>query len=441
MSLPRASLGCAALVILIGIGYSLLAKSPARHPEGQVQPPQLEVAAPRDAVGERLLLVGVDGLEWSLVLPLLEDGELPGLRRLMRDGTFGYLSTIEPTLSPVIWTTVATGKEPEKHGILGFEHPSDQKQLYSNSDRTTKAFWNILSDHGKQVAVVGWFLTFPVEPINGVMVAQTNTGTLKAIRQGKDIVKGTLIRDVPGQVYPPEQTELVMRLLDQAHRRVPQLMREVFGLESPGSQMFASCEWALRADATYLSIAQELSSKQEFDLIAIYLGGTDVASHRFWKGARSNDRRAVIPAYYRYIDRAVTRLQNEVGIENILLISDHGFAEGRHDHAEPGVLIASGPAFRDGAEPVENIQTEDLPTIGSVVDVTPTLLAFFGIPVGEDMDGRVLDTIYSRPSSDHRASVPTHDTKEWLAARPEATMPQPQIDERLQQLRALGYIE
>jgi predicted AlkP superfamily phosphohydrolase/phosphomutase len=127
----------------------------------------------------RTLLFAVDGLEWSVLLPLARAGHMPTLAGLMERGQFGRLTTTEPTFSPVIWTTIATGRGPDAHGITSFEKrgPGRSRSLFTSWDRRTKAFWNILSASGHRVDVVGWWLTHPVEEISGVMVAQTNRAT------------------------------------------------------------------------------------------------------------------------------------------------------------------------------------------------------------------------------------------------------------------------
>ena len=122
-------------------------------------PPPESASPPEPA---RILFVGVDGLEWSVAAPMVRRGELPNLRSLMARGTYGKIETSEPTLSPVVWTTIATGKPPEAHGIQHFvlaNPEANQARLYNRLDRKTKAFWNILSDAGQRVHVVGWFLT------------------------------------------------------------------------------------------------------------------------------------------------------------------------------------------------------------------------------------------------------------------------------------------
>src|SRR5688572_14793998 len=72
-----------------------------------------------------VLLLAVDGLEWSVLLPMVQRGEMPALRVLMERGVFGKLETLQPTASPIIWTTIATGKGPDEHGIHGFVYKDD----------------------------------------------------------------------------------------------------------------------------------------------------------------------------------------------------------------------------------------------------------------------------------------------------------------------------
>src|SRR3982750_4875797 len=116
----------------------------------------------------RLLLVGWDAADWKVIDPLLTKGEMPHLAGVLRDGVRGNLATINPPLSPMVWTSIATGKRPPKHGILGFTEPTPDGasvRPISIAGRTTKAFWNILNQHGKRSIVVGWWPSHPAEPI------------------------------------------------------------------------------------------------------------------------------------------------------------------------------------------------------------------------------------------------------------------------------------
>ena len=122
----------------------------------------------------RMLLVGWDAADWKVINPLLTRGEMPNLARLMQSGVHGNHATLYPPLSPMLWTSIATGKRPTKHGIHGFTEPTEDGlavRPVSNLGRKTKALWNILNQNGKRCIVVGWWPSHPAEPINGVMVS------------------------------------------------------------------------------------------------------------------------------------------------------------------------------------------------------------------------------------------------------------------------------
>jgi len=157
----------------------------------------------------RVLVIGVDGLEWSVIRPLLQAGELPNIRALMERGSFGNLATMEPTLSPVIWTTIATGKSAGQHGIHNFRDPDGK--VYSSSRRTTRALWNIADRYGLSSNVVGWWTTWPAEEIRGVMVSGSSSSAL-----ADENWKPALLPDVEGQVYPPELNDRILKLAYEA---------------------------------------------------------------------------------------------------------------------------------------------------------------------------------------------------------------------------------
>src|SRR5881628_3492824 len=69
----------------------------------------------------RVLLIGVDAGEWDVLGPLLDEGRCPNFARMRDQGSSGKLRSLEPlTKSPIIWASIATGKVPQKHGILDF---------------------------------------------------------------------------------------------------------------------------------------------------------------------------------------------------------------------------------------------------------------------------------------------------------------------------------
>jgi hypothetical protein len=435
----------------------------------------------RESPPPPVVLIGVDGLDWRVVLDLQREGRMPVLSRLMEEGTFGYLKTLKHTVSPVIWTTVATGKGPKEHGIRGFtKGGSGPVQLFSNRDRTTKALWNIFSDAGHTVHSVGWWMTFPAEPIQGVMVAQTNTGG--QIRPGgaPRPWKGTIVRGLDGQVTPREWQGEVIDTAVEVDESLPALTREVFG-ELPPSQSPANTWawdqslWSFRADMTYLRVTSTiLAGGEPPALLMVYFGSPDVAGHRYWRHAYPEEfdsppgeeevaaLGSILADTYGWVDSAIgVLLESYAAAEpTVFIVSDHGMRaahrrrtdweepggfSGGHTRSEPGVLIASGGLARRTPVAPSGVSLEpgDLPALGSVYDITPTILALAGLAVGEDMGGAILKDVLREGVLDRvpLRTVASHDTAEWLESRPQEMLSAEAEKERLDQLRSLGYIE
>ena len=432
---------------------------------------------------EPILVMGVDGLEWRILLPMIKAGRLPHFSTIMERGTYGYLGTLRPTASPVVWTSVATGKFPPKHGILQFVRrlPDDTPTLFNNLDRKTKAIWSIVSDHGRTVTTIGWWMTYPVEAINGIRVAQTNTLDQIETRGSKKVWKGTLVKGKPGQVYPADRQNEMLEILEQMDSQLPELAIRIFGefrypLSKFGQQLWNTCQWSFRADATYMRIALNLAAEgPPSDLTMIYMGGPDVVSHRFWRFMQPEIYRdrpteeevanfgGVIEDYYAYTDQSLGQLLEAYGPDlTVVIISDHGmhptnlnsrfdidtptsaYLSGNHQDGPPGVFIAAGPGIGriSPDQTPADVTEEDLQGMGNVLDITPTLLAMLRIPVAKDMDGEVLTHLFEKSLriEDQPSPVATHDTREFLVGRGSILPDDPGAEERLEQLRSLGYI-
>ncbi|HEX7880545.1 MAG TPA: alkaline phosphatase family protein, partial [Candidatus Eisenbacteria bacterium] len=152
---------------LIGVTVDGVSRSPA-------EPPALtsEVAA-SPARPRPVLLIGIDSADWTIIDRLRKKGYLPALSSMITNGASGPLRSIEPLLSPLIWTTIATGTSPARHGILDFlvTDPATGKQVPATSRlRREPAFWNLVSSAGKSAGVVGWLATWPAESIEGFVV-------------------------------------------------------------------------------------------------------------------------------------------------------------------------------------------------------------------------------------------------------------------------------
>src|SRR6476619_6604221 len=122
----------------------------------------------------RVLLVGWDAADWQVIHPLLDAGLLPNLERLIDGGTMGNLASLSPMLSPMLWTSIATGKRAYGHGVRGFVEPLPDRSgvlPVGTHTRTCKALWNIASQSGLTSVICGWQASHPAEPIKGAMIS------------------------------------------------------------------------------------------------------------------------------------------------------------------------------------------------------------------------------------------------------------------------------
>ena len=149
-------------------------------------------------------MVGLDGADWQIAGPLMAAGKMPNLSRLQREGSWCDLRTITPTLSPLLWTSIATGKPPDQHGIVDFlvrDRRTGQKVPIASTFRKTKALWNIFSDAGRTADFIAWWATWPAETINGHMISDRFAYSLFGYRSRPE--------DSVALVHPPGFLETI----------------------------------------------------------------------------------------------------------------------------------------------------------------------------------------------------------------------------------------
>jgi predicted AlkP superfamily phosphohydrolase/phosphomutase len=390
----------------------------------------------------RVILIGLDGATWRVARPLMDSGRLPNLARLAREGVSGSLRSFRPLLSPRIWNSIATGKTPEKHGIQDFTRDGE---LFTSHDRKVHALWNIASDADLSVAVINWWNTNPVERVRGVMVSDHLFWDEEMERETRSSSSAP-----EPLVFPEESVAKLSSLVDRGASPFgdPEVSGKPEGLPRWMSVDFLSrMRWQ---DAALTRLALEVEAETRPDLLMVLLEGIDRSSHVLWIGMESNEpypeslhvseaqrsaARAALEAHYELADRLVGRLLERYGPEDlVMVISDHAFEAGVDfltltgvhwsEAAAHGLLLARGPGIIPG----------DRAQLVTMLDVTPTILAWLGLPVGADMDGGVAPFLRGV----RIATIRTHDggTVQRLAG--ERSGAEPRI---LEELRALGYVE
>jgi predicted AlkP superfamily phosphohydrolase/phosphomutase/tetratricopeptide (TPR) repeat protein len=402
---------------------------------------------------KRLLVVGWDAADWKIVDPLLAAGEMPHLAKVIAGGVRGNHATIYPALSPMLWTSIATGKRPGKHGIHGFSEPCEDGlsvRPISNLGRRTKAFWNILNQHGKRSIVVGWWPSHPAEPISGTMVSNHF-----AFHSSQD----PNMPLTPASVWPPAEAEAIAEM--RVHPT--EISGDILRLFAPDWTQVNQAKDKSVHDlagiiAETMSIhgaVTDLMERTEWDLAAVYYSGIDHFSHRFMRfhagkgrprqGSEPDWFRGIVANAYRYHDVMLGRLLALAGEDaGVIVISDHGF---HSDALLPDHIPAeaAGPAvehrhFGISCMRAPGVKRGERIYGASVLDVTPTVLHLFGLPSGADMDGHVLANAFEDPCLP--APVPSWDL---VPGDHGGHPPSRQYDgasaaESLKQLVALGYI-
>ena len=158
-------------------------------------------------LAKRLLVVGWDAADWKVIHPLMDAGKMPTLEKLVNGGVMGTIATLHPVLSPMLWTSIATGMRPFKHGVLGFTEPSpdgSDVRPVSTLSRKVKAVWNILNQNGYRSIVVGWWPSHPAEPLNGVMVSNHFAQAVGPLDRPWPVP--------PGAIHPPGLTDTLAEL-------------------------------------------------------------------------------------------------------------------------------------------------------------------------------------------------------------------------------------
>jgi tetratricopeptide (TPR) repeat protein len=404
-------------------------------------------------IAEKVLLVGWDAADWQMIRPVMDTGWMPTLADLMERGTSGNLATIQPALSPMLWNSIATGKRADKHGICGFVEPCPDRsgiRPVSSTSRKCKALWNILSQNGLRSNVVSWFASHPAEPIHGAIV--TDRYAAQCTMSGQ---RGA----VPdGAVHPAQLGEHLQQLLvTPAHLDAQALLPFVphaAEIDQDKDDRLVKLASLVAQASTVQAAACHLARTQPWDFMAVYFSAIDQFGHFFMPyhppkldGVSEADARIfgdVMTGCYRFHDMMLEALLALAGDDTtVLLVSDHGFLSGAQRpgadaweqpeqwHRSFGVAVASGPGIRKG----EALYGATL------LDVTPTILALFGLPIGADMDGRPWLEIFTERAAAGR--VPTWDDIAGEdGMHPETAREDPaESAEMIRRLVDLGYID
>lgn len=267
----------------------------------------------------KVLLIGFDSATLDLIVPWAKQNKLPTLRKLLNTGVSGVLESTVPPSTPPAWTSIASGKNPGKHGLYGFfARREGTYEFYpvNRLHRKTEVLWNILSRAGKRVIVVNYPMTYPPERVNGLMVSGMLTPSLKSEFTYPAALKDELLArsGADGRGYKLE-----------LHRGLPwaseaAFLREVYEVTD--------------AQANAMLYLME---EYEWDFFVGVFMGIDRVSHRFWKymdpqhpsynSTKATQFGDAILHIYQKMDNIISAMLGCIDEDertNVIIVSDHG---------------------------------------------------------------------------------------------------------------------
>ena len=346
----------------------------------------------------RVVIFALDGADWELLHELSDDGRIPNIRALTTGGTTASLQTIQPTVSPMVWTTAATGLTPDRHGVLDFMDRAHHTPVDAYS-RRVPALWDVADAFGRTSLVTSWWTAWPPTAPNSIFY-------------------DTPVEAVTNAIYPPALGERAASLavpIDtvgyaQARRFLNITQAEwdtAINSKNPSDPIviFRSVlakTWNDHRVAINLYNDQRQHGQDPL-LVMVSYEGTDAVNHLFAPyhppyrdGISETSYRKFWPAvsnYYAEVDRLIGEWMGVLPHDTtVMIMSSYGFRWGKNrprampnggaalsDHRNPGMFVAYGP----------HVAADRGTHALSVYDVAPTVLSLLGLPQSTEMPGHV----------------------------------------------------
>jgi tetratricopeptide (TPR) repeat protein len=381
-----------------------------------------------DRLARRVALIGWDAADWKVIHPLLDRGLLPNLQSIVERGVMGNLATLEPPFAPLLWTSVATGHTAERHGVLGSVEPDPVlgvlRQVGSGA-RKSKALWNILSQSGMRSVVVNWQASHPAEEIHGAVVSNRFPTAIH--------IPGDDWPIVPGAIHPAALEEALAEFrvnpADLTGDDLAPFLPRLAEIDQETDKRPLALAKLLAENITTHAAATWLVEHEQWDLLAVYYDAIGHAGEIFERDFERH--RGVMEGVYCFQDMMLGTLMRLAGPETVFALvsgSHHAATDGRRQH---GVFAMAGPGVRH----------DELIFGAGLLDIAPTVLTMLGLPVGEDMRGRVLAEAFDKPVAAERIACWDEVAGEHGMAEVNAEQNPWEASEVVDQLIELGYTE
>lgn len=435
-----------ALLLVVSLAGPLYLRGP-----GEAMPPPRTPVAPQLAPAQsarRVHMILLDGASLDLIAPNAAGGRFPNFGRLLDSGAIMHLATIRPTQPAPVWTAVATGKLPYKttvysagrYVVPGSDQPLDllpdfcfaqalvrlgliEEQGRASDAVRARPLWELLSVYGVTAGVIDWPLTYPAHAVNGYLVSDEFLH--------RDMASVFASIGEPPLAYPPDAVEeawIARQSAGSEPASIAFAAQPALGARPREGQVTPAN--ALAADLAAEHIAGSFGELRPVQFTAVRYPGIDAVGHYYLRyalprafGDVSDDERLrhgrVLEQYYAYLDHIVGRAMMSLGPDDLLLVVS-GFGmeplslgkrllervigdpelSGSHERAPDGFVMAYGRHVAKGTF-----------LRASVVDIAPTVLYYFGLPIARDLDGFARTDIFTTAFTEQRpiTFIPFYD--------------------------------
>ena len=274
----------------------------------------------------RTLLLGLDGMTFSVMNPLVETGVLPFFRRVFQEGARAELLSTANPLTPPAWTTLMTGRGPGAHGVFDFMRFQEREEgpfgvLIFSHDVKCETIWSIASRQDRRVICLNFPAMFPPKPIAGFLVP----GYITARQLKTSVHPRSLYPRI--KALPGFDTKDVAWNMDESRKGVEGL---------PPDDYEKWIRYVMNKDNHWFQIARMLMTEEPWDLAAVLLDGVDRLQHLCWRFldpmyaddlATDWERRIrdLATEYFVRLDGLLAALVDAAGANTrVFLASDHG---------------------------------------------------------------------------------------------------------------------
>jgi len=393
-------------------------------------------------VAGRVAIFAIDGADWELLSELASDGVIPNLKALAKGGSTGSMQTIQPMVSPMVWTTVSTGLSPDRHGVIDFVDRGTRVPVDSHG-RRAPALWDVSEAFGRHAMVVNWWTDWPP--------TSSDTFTFDAPVEllPNAIHPERLAPRVQQLIVPPETIgyNQLRRFLTVSPAEFDKSVAE----NNPRDPILVFRQVLAKTWSDHRVAVNSYNEQQPLLMMMSY-DGTDAVNHLFapfhppYREDVSNDgyRKywAAVSNYYSEVDRMIGEWMNVLPADTtVIVMSAYGYRWGKNrprsmpnggsalsDHRNPGVFIAYGNHVANGGGA----------HVASIFDVAPSVLAILGLPQSVDMPGHVLTWAFHDITP--VTSVRVVSYSEFVNLRPIGTPARTEPHLYAAELQAIGHL-